>query len=558
MESLTLTGTNNINGTGNTNANNIIGNSGNNILDGGSGNDTIDGGAGNDSIIGGAGDDIYVTDSIFETLTENANEGTDTIQSTVSYTLKVNFENLTLLEITNINGTGNSVNNIIIGNTGNNTLDGQAGDDNLIGGNGNDILLGQVGNDTLDGGIGSDTLYGNEGNDVYVVDNSADLVVEGLNEGTDLVTTSISYTLTDNVENLTLYVGSPPTIPNTNINGTGNALNNIITGNSGSNVIDGASGNDTMIGLRGNDIYYINAIGDVIVESSFAQDSLGGIDTAFISVNGDTLDANVENLTLIGSAVKGTGNSLDNRLIGNDLANHLIGLDGNDFLDGLGGNDTLVGGNGDDTYIINNTGVVITESANQGTDLVLSSINYTLLAHVDNLQLTGSSNIKGTGNTDNNRIAGNRGNNLLSGSAGNDSLLGNEGNDSLVGGQGNDTLIGGAGADQFRYITNAVFSSPDIGNDAITDFNRSQGDKFVLGKITFGLTGNIGTSLTTTEFASVATDDLAKGSTARIVHSQATGTVFYNQNGATIGGEGFIFDSGVKNSPLLNTDFVIG
>lgn len=530
---------------------------GNDILNGGAGNDTLVGGNGKDTLIGGAGDDLYVTDSVFETLTEAANQGIDTVQSTISNTLKVNFENLTLLGFTNINGTGNTVNNIITGNTGNNTLDGQAGNDYLFGGIGNDILLGQIGNDTLDGGGGIDTLYGNEGNDVYVVDNIGDIVIEGASQGTDLVTTSISYTLTDNVENLTLYVGNPPTIPISNVNGTGNALNNIITGSSGSNVIDGGLGNDTMIGLKGNDTYYINTIGDVIIEKSFIEDSLGGIDTAFISVNNDTLDGNVENLTLIGSAVKGTGNSLNNRLMGNNLANNLIGLDGNDFLDGLGGTDTLVGGNGNDTYIINNTGVVVTELANQGTDLVLSSITYTLMTNVENLQLMGLANINGTGSTGNNRITGNVGNNVLSGAVGNDTLIGNEGNDTLIGGQGNDTLTGGAGADRFQYITNSAFSSPDIGNDIITDFNRSQGDKFVLGKTTFGLTGNIGTVLATSQFASVATDDLAKGSTARIVHSQGTGTVFYNPNGATIGGEGFIFDSGFK-SALLNTDFIIG
>lgn len=531
---------------------------GNDSLVGGAGNDTLVGETGKDTLIGGIGDDLYTTDNVYETLIELANQGIDTIQSTVSYTLKVNFENLTLLGFSNINGTGNAVSNIISGNSGNNTIDGQGGDDFLIGGSGNDTLLGQTGNDLLDGGFGIDTLYGHEGNDIYVVDNVLDIVIEGGAQGTDLITTSVDYTLSDNVENLTLYVGNPPTIPSTNINGTGNALNNVITGNFGSNIIDGGLGNDTMIGLRNNDYYYINSLGDVIIEKSLIEDSLAGIDTAFISVNNDTLDGNVENLTLIGSAVKGTGNTLDNRLIGNSLANILIGLDGNDFLDGLGGNDTLVGGNGNDTYTVNSSGVVITELANQGTDLVISSITHTLGANVENLQLRGIANINGQGNADSNVITGNGGNNILSGVVGNDTLIGNEGNDTLIGAEGNDSLTGGSGADQFQYITNSAFSSPDIGNDAIADFNRSQGDKFVLGKTTFGLTGTIGESLATSQFASVATDDLAKASTARIVHSQATGTVFYNPNGATIGGEGFIFDSGVKNSALLNTDFIIG
>ncbi|WP_373479748.1 beta strand repeat-containing protein [Geminocystis sp.] len=533
----------------------LIGGVGNDSLIGGVGNDTLLGGVGKDTLVGGAGDDLYLTDSFYETLTELANEGIDTVQSTVSNILNANFENLALLGSSNINGTGNSIGNIITGNTGNNTLDGQLGNDTLFGNSGNDVLLGQEGDDFLDGSTGIDSLFGSVGNDIYVVDNIADLVVEGVNEGTDLVTTTVNYTLTDNVENLTLFVGT--TISTTNLNGTGNALNNVITGNFGLNIIDGGLGNDTMIGLRGNDSYYINSLGDVIIESSFLEDSLGGIDTAFISVNNDTLEGNVENLTLIGSALKGTGNSLNNTLIGNALKNNLIGLDGNDILNGLGNIDTLVGGKGDDTYIINNTGVKITELANQGTDVVISSLTYTLIPNLENLQLTGLANINGTGNDVDNNIGGNSANNILSGGIGNDILTGNEGNDTLIGGQGNDILTGGSGADQFQYITNTAFSSPNIGNDEILGFNRSEGDKFILGKTTFNLTGNIGDILSTSQFASVATDNLAQSSTARIVHSQATGTVFFNANGATIGGEGFIFDSNVTTA-LVNTDFIIG
>jgi Ca2+-binding RTX toxin-like protein len=533
---------------------------GNDRLSGGLGNDTLDGSIGVDTLIGGSGDDLFLTDSFYETLTETANQGTDTVQSTVSYTLKTNFENLILSGFTNINGTGNSVNNIILGNSGSNTLDGQLGDDVLNGGTGNDVLLGQEGNDFLDGGFGNDTLYGSVGNDTYVVDAIGDVIIEGFNEGTtDLATTSIDYTLTDNVENLTLYVGNPPTIPTTNINGTGNALNNLITGSFGSNIIDGGLGNDVMIGLRGNDIYYINAIGDTITEKSFLEDSFGGIDTAFISLNNDTLDGNVENLTLIGTAVKGTGNSLDNRLIGNSLANNLIALDGNDFLEGLGGNDTLVGGNGNDTYIINNTGVTITETTGQGTDLVISSITYTLpaSANVENLQLSGVANINGTGNSLDNNIAGNSGNNVLSGSIGNDTLIGNEGNDTLTGDQGNDILTGSSGADFFNYKTNRAYNGADIGSDTILDFSRTQGDKLIVGKTTFGLASVVGNSFSVvSEFASVTLESLVDVSSAKIVHSQQTGNLYFNANGATPLGTSLIVDTNVI-SALSGTDFII-
>ncbi|WP_179051975.1 pre-peptidase C-terminal domain-containing protein [Nostoc sp. TCL26-01] len=140
-------------GTGN---DGLSGLAGNDIINGGLGNDTLNGGTGNDSLIGGSGDDTYIIDSIGDTITENANEGTDTVQSSITYTLGTNLENLTLTGIATINATGNSFNNTIIGNSANNTLNGGDGNDSLTGGAGNDILVGGVGADTLTGGTGSD------------------------------------------------------------------------------------------------------------------------------------------------------------------------------------------------------------------------------------------------------------------------------------------------------------------------------------------------------------------------------------------------------------------
>ncbi|MFM6409083.1 MAG: Calx-beta domain-containing protein, partial [Microcystis sp.] len=112
----------------------------------------------------------------------------------------------------------------------------------------NDDFIGTSGPDTLVGTSGADAMTGLAGNDTYTVNNAGDLVIEALNQGTDTVQASLSYTLPNNVENL-LLTGSG------NLNGTGNALNNQITGNSGNNSLNGAAGIDTLTGGVGTDIF---------------------------------------------------------------------------------------------------------------------------------------------------------------------------------------------------------------------------------------------------------------------------------------------------------------
>jgi serralysin len=158
VEHLTLTGTAAINGTGNAMDNVLTGNSAINTLTGGAGNDWLDGMTGADKLLGGLGNDTYVVDNTGDLVTENLNEGVDTVNTTLTYTLGVNVENLTLTGSAAINATGNTQDNILTGNDAINTLTGGAGNDTLLAWAGNDILVGGAGKDILTGGTGADVF----------------------------------------------------------------------------------------------------------------------------------------------------------------------------------------------------------------------------------------------------------------------------------------------------------------------------------------------------------------------------------------------------------------
>ncbi len=218
LENLVLYGSDNIDATGNALDNYLMGTEGNNRLIGGEGNDILDGQAGADMMWGGKGDDLYVVDNPADQVCENPGEGTDSVLSYVSYQLRANVENLVLLGQDNLNAQGNELANVIMGNEGNNRLDG---------------------------GVGADYLAGGAGNDIYVVDNSGDKVIELPDQGNDSVESSVSYKLTENVENLQL-LGSAKT-------GEGNALDNKLFGNASNNRLYGYAGSDLLIGGGGND-----------------------------------------------------------------------------------------------------------------------------------------------------------------------------------------------------------------------------------------------------------------------------------------------------------------
>jgi Ca2+-binding RTX toxin-like protein len=297
------------------------------------GDDWIDGGLNADRMIGGGGNDTYIVDNSGDIVQENANEGIDTVRTSVAYTLAANVENIILTGSSNLSLNGNYLNNVLTGNAGNNVLNGGGGDDRFI------------------GGAGADTMNGGLGNDIYAID-SSDTVTETLNAGTDTVRAAFSYALGANVENLELLGGA--------IIGTGNGLSNSITGTGAANTLNGGGGNDTlnggvgadiMNGGLGDDVYYVDNAGDLTNEGgSQGQDRI-------LSAISRTLANNVEDLTLLGTGAL--------TAVGNNLANTIIGNSGANLINGLAGWDTLMGGAGADSFVFN------TALASAGVDTIL-------------------------------------------------------------------------------------------------------------------------------------------------------------------------------------------
>ena len=284
----------------------LNGGDGNDVLNGGAGVDTLNGGAGNDvldggtsadTMAGGLGDDSYFINLATDVVTELSNQGTDTINASVSWTLANNFENLTLTGGSGISGTGNGVANVITGNLGPNILAGLGG---------NDMLIGGAGNDRLSGGAGTDVLMGGAGADTYQISDAFDTIIELANEGTDLVQSTIDYTLGANLENLNLT--------GTALVGTGNELANRIVGNGSDNMLNGMAGNDYIYGGTGNDtisggsgrdfLYgqagadrFVFDNGDIVGATSATADLIRD----FSLVEGDTIDLSLMDAVIGGA-----------------------------------------------------------------------------------------------------------------------------------------------------------------------------------------------------------------------------------------------------------------
>lgn len=243
---------------------NLQGGNDNDTLNGSAGNDTLDGGTGADTMNGGAGNDEYVVDDSGDVVDETGGSGIDHVTTSATITLGAGIENASIVSNSNINLTGNALNNVIDGGANNNIINGEGGrdtitgfdgDDELHGGDGNDILYGgnandvvygEAGNDQMYSGAGTDTMYGGIGNDSYYINDPSQTIVELAGEGIDTTYSTIDWTLSDNVDNLVLN-GSAA-------NGTGNAINNTITGNASNNNLNGGGGVDTLNGGDGADV----------------------------------------------------------------------------------------------------------------------------------------------------------------------------------------------------------------------------------------------------------------------------------------------------------------
>ncbi|MGB0629773.1 MAG: beta strand repeat-containing protein, partial [Alphaproteobacteria bacterium] len=505
----------------------LRGNSGDDTLNGGADNDRIIGGTGADAMTGGTGDDTFVVDNVGDTTIEAAGEGTDLVESSITWTLSANVENLKLTGFGNTNGFGNSGDNELRGNAANNTITGNSGIDTIYGGHdqdtlygagGNDTLLGEEGNDTLDGGTGDDIMTGGTGDDIYVVDSAGDVVTELAAEGNDTVQTEITYTLGSNIENLTL-TGSA------DINGTGTSAAETIHGNSGNNILTGNGGTDDIRGFGGDD----TLIGGTAADTLIGGD---GADT----INGD--DGN--------DWIRGeNGNDILNGDGGND---QIFGEAGNGAIDGGAGTDTMTGGDGDDTYYVDTAGDSIVENASEGTDTVIASVNHTLSANVENLTLTGSGTIDGTGNTLDNVITGSTGNNTLTGGAGNDTIDGNSGKDTMIGGTGDDVYYVGSKND-------AVTESANEGIDTVF---ASLSDTLDANVENLTLTGTSGINGTGNGLANVITGN--SGSNA-LSGGGGDDTLIGGEGADTLTGDAGadIFDfNAVSEAGDLITDFETG
>jgi Ca2+-binding RTX toxin-like protein len=379
------------------------------------------------------------------------------------------------------------------------------------------------GNDTLDGRGGADTMVGKAGDDFYFVDNVGDIVTEAAAQGNDRVFAALSYALGagQSVELLTTDFSAGTMA----INLTGNELVNTIIGNDGANILDGKSGADTMVGRLGDDFYFVDNVGDQVVEQTNE-----GSDRVFAGVS-YALGAGVSVEVLSTDFNTGTGAI---NLTGNGLANIVIGNDGTNMLDGGAAADTLIGRLGDDMYFVDNTADAVVENGGEGSDRVFASTSWVLGAGASVELITTNDNAGGTAiNLTGNELA--------------NTIFGNDGVNVLDGKGGTDILVGRSGGDSFAFTT-----ALGAGNvDRIVDFQGGI-DKIQLDDAIFNTVGGVGT-LGAGAFVNGAA---AADADDRIIYNQATGQIFFDADGNGAGAQ--ILFATLDTKPALTAgDFTV-
>jgi len=418
----------------------LYGGAGNDLILGGLGNDYIDGGAGADRMEGGQGNDTYIVNSVNDVILEHKDEGYDIVVSSSNYILNANIEELRLVEGYSVHGTGNRLDNKIIGNSQDNILDGVTGADVMIGG---------------------------LGNDTYYVDNVGDQAIELFNEGTDTVNSSISYTLGSNLENLTLLDFSKPE------KGLADGVNILVYGYPKAFELDYMQG-DAVPGYTGT--CALTAIANLATQANQELSEKDVVQRA-IDNHWTVTDPTKTDYQRGGSNYADQQALLNSYGINNGL---LVGYDEVSIANLIkGGRGVIMAVNGGvlwaDNGYLDNGGVnhVVTVTgvacdavtgditgfyiADSGRGKVSDMTRYVSLADfraaanvtnayaiytLDPIKLW-EENINGTGNELDNVIAGNRGNNVLTGARGNDTLIGQKGDDTYVfsSGDGQDTII---------------------------------------------------------------------------------------------------------------------
>jgi Ca2+-binding RTX toxin-like protein len=352
-----------------------------------------------------------------------------------------------------INGLGGS--DTLEGSSGNDVLWGEAGQDVLYGADGNDTLDGGAGNDSLYGGVGNDSLIGGAGDDTFF---ASYIYQDGGNAyGVDTIVGGSGRDV------LRVFGGSEQVVPLGSLN-VSEVEVLVTSGKTISGTTDQFESFDeivyadvpdyqtqrvdlALVGAGSVDLTdELGPRGVVITTSNFGNSVVSGaaVDILYGADGNDTLDGGAGNDSLYGGV-------------------------GNDSLIGGAGDDTMSGGVGDDTYLVDSIGDVVAESSAEGTDTVYSSHTYTLAANVENLTLTGTAAINGTGNAFANVLGGNAAANNLLGGEGADKLFGDLGNDTLDGGSGVDSLLGGGGDDSY-FVDNSldvVVEAQEAGIDTV-------------------------------------------------------------------------------------------